>query len=47
MPKMKMKSCFYSDNSKVKSLLNVTFIKELAMDLNGVKREAFTLFWEK
>ena len=37
----------YSDNSIVKSLLNVTFIKEPAMDLNGVKREAFTLFWEK
>ena len=37
----------YRDNSIVKSLLNVTFIKEPAMDLNGVKREAFTLFWEK
>lgn len=37
----------YSDNSIVMSLLNVTFIKEPAMDLNGVKREAFTLFWEK
>ena len=37
----------YSDKSIVQSLLNVTFINEPAMDLNGVKREAFTLFWEK
>ncbi|XP_078368408.1 uncharacterized protein LOC144652258 [Oculina patagonica] len=37
----------YNEKSTVESLLNVTFVNEPAMDLNGVKREAFTLFWEK
>lgn len=37
----------YGDKSTVESLLNVTFVNEPAMDLDGVKREAFTLFWEK
>ena len=37
----------YRDKSIVESLLNVTFVDEPAMDLDGVKREAFTLFWEK
>lgn len=37
----------YSDKSIVDSPLNVTFVNEPAMDLDGVKREAFTLFWEK
>ena len=37
----------YGDKSTVESLLSVTFVNEPAMDLDGVKREAFTLFWEK
>ena len=37
----------YKDKSITKSILNVSFINEAAVDLNGVKREAFTLFWEK
>ena len=28
-------------------LLNVNFCNEPALDMDGVKGEAFTLFWEK
>lgn len=37
----------YSDNNVTGCLLNFNFSNEPALDFNGVKREAFTLFWEK
>jgi len=38
---------FYSNNDTVDSILSVRFKDEPAIDFDGVKREAFTLFWEK
>ena len=37
----------YGNKSTEESLLNVTFMNEPAMDLDGVKRVAFTTFCEK
>jgi len=37
----------YGDEHVTGSLLNVNFYNEPALDFDGVKREAFTLFWEK
>ena len=37
----------YSDNNVTGCLLNFNFVNEPALDFDGVKREAFTLFWEK
>ena len=37
----------YKDKGVAEGLLNVNFCNEPALDMDGVKREAFTLFWEK
>ncbi|XP_068737663.1 uncharacterized protein [Montipora capricornis] len=37
----------YSKGDVTECLLNVNFYNESAVDFDGVKREAFTLFWEK
>ena len=37
----------YSDNNVMGFLFNFNFLNEPALDFDGVKREAFTLFWEK
>lgn len=37
----------YSDNNVTGFLLNLNFLNEPTLDFNEVKREVFTLFWEK
>lgn len=37
----------YKDKFIIKLILNVSFINEVVVDLNGVKREVFIFFWEK
>lgn len=37
----------YSEERVTESLLNFNFYNEPAVDFDGVKREAFSLFWEK
>ena len=37
----------YSDPKSVESLITIQFDEECGLDYDGIKREAFSLFWEK